>query len=212
MTLAFTLGMTIGYRQTLWMMLGELAGVATVFAATFWSLGWLLRAKSDVVHGTLSGGRRVFTLSICNAFREPAATLETIDALSTRPFQLIALGYITAVSNPKGWAFLLALLPGFINEDTSLPTQFSWMLSIMMLTEFTSMSVYAGGGRWLARRLESTHGMLWAHRIAATLLAGRNMGNLQRAERLSLFNQSLKWSHRPAKMRYDADTCNRLNR
>ena len=42
MTLAFTLGLSIGYKRTLWMMLGELSGVATVFAATFWSLGWLL--------------------------------------------------------------------------------------------------------------------------------------------------------------------------
>jgi hypothetical protein len=30
MTLAFTLGMRFGYRRTLWMMAGELAGVATV--------------------------------------------------------------------------------------------------------------------------------------------------------------------------------------
>ena len=42
MTLAFTLGLSIGYRRTLWMMWGEMAGVATVFGATFWSLGWLL--------------------------------------------------------------------------------------------------------------------------------------------------------------------------
>jgi threonine/homoserine/homoserine lactone efflux protein len=42
MTLAFTLGLSIGYRRTLWMMLGELSGVATVFAVVFWSLGWLL--------------------------------------------------------------------------------------------------------------------------------------------------------------------------
>ena len=42
MTLAFTLGLSIGYQRTLWMMVGELSGVATVFTATFWSLGWLL--------------------------------------------------------------------------------------------------------------------------------------------------------------------------
>ncbi len=39
MTLAFTLGLSIGYKRTLWMMLGELTGVATVFAATFWISG-----------------------------------------------------------------------------------------------------------------------------------------------------------------------------
>ena len=41
MTLAFTLGMTVGYRSALWMMMGELLGVAVVFSATFWSLTWV---------------------------------------------------------------------------------------------------------------------------------------------------------------------------
>ena len=38
MALAFTLGLTVGYRKTLWMMAGELVGLAVVFTATFWSL------------------------------------------------------------------------------------------------------------------------------------------------------------------------------
>ena len=170
MSLAFTLGMTIGYRRTLWMMLGELSGVATVFAATFWSLGWILE-QSPMWFMTLSlfGGGYLLYLSVV-LLQDPSSAIKTIDALSTRPLRLIALGFVTAVSNPKGWAFLLALLPGFINTSAALLTQFAWMLSIMMLTEFISMSVYAGGGRWLAQRLESAKGMLWAHRIAATLL------------------------------------------
>ena len=35
MTLAFTLGLTVGYRRSLWMMTGELAGVSTVITASF---------------------------------------------------------------------------------------------------------------------------------------------------------------------------------
>ena len=33
MTLALTLGMSVGYKRTLWMMIGELAGVAVVSVA-----------------------------------------------------------------------------------------------------------------------------------------------------------------------------------
>ena len=33
MTLALTLGMSVGYKRTLWMMIGELAGVAVVSIA-----------------------------------------------------------------------------------------------------------------------------------------------------------------------------------
>lgn len=32
MSLAMTLGMTVGYKKTLWMMLGELIGVAVVLS------------------------------------------------------------------------------------------------------------------------------------------------------------------------------------
>ena len=153
------------------MMLGELSGVTTVFVATYWSLGWLLE-QDPIWFKALSlfGGGYLLYLSAM-LFRKPATAIEVLEALRTRPLQLIALGYITAVSNPKGWAFLLALLPGFINNDTSLTTQFAWMLWIMMLTEFISMSVYAIGGRWLASRLESPQGMLWVHRTAASFLA-----------------------------------------
>lgn len=38
MTLAMTLGMSIGVRRTLWMMLGELTGVALVAVARQWGL------------------------------------------------------------------------------------------------------------------------------------------------------------------------------
>ena len=89
MSLAFTLGMTIGYRRTLWMMLGELSGVATVFAATFWSLGWILE-QSPVWFMTLSlaGGGYLMYLSVV-IFRDPSSAIKTIDALSTRPLRLI---------------------------------------------------------------------------------------------------------------------------
>ena len=47
MTLAFTLGLSQGYRQTLWMMGGELAGVATVVISCALLLAWI-QSLSDV--------------------------------------------------------------------------------------------------------------------------------------------------------------------
>lgn len=171
MTLAFTLGMTVGYRRTLWMMVGELSGVASVFTATFWSLSWLLD-QSPWLFTALSifGGSYLAYLAV-NLFRAPTESIKKIESLSTKRYQLIALGYVTAVSNPKGWAFLLALLPGFIRPENSMGVQYGWMLLIMMITEFSSMSLYAGGGKWLAARLSDARGQLAAQRTAALLLA-----------------------------------------
>ena len=171
MTLAFTLGMTVGYRRALWMMLGELTGVASVFTATFWSLHWLLD-QSPILFQTLSllGGGYLAYLAF-NLFRAPAESMSKIESLGTNKYQLIALGYVTAVSNPKGWAFLLALLPGFISPESSMTLQYGSMLLIMMMTEFSSMSLYAGGGKWASNRFSTNGGHITTQRVAALLLA-----------------------------------------
>jgi len=170
MTLAFTLGLSIGYRRTLWMMGGELTGVATVFGATFWSLGWLL--SRDVIYFqiiSLIGGTYLLYLAV-RLFNETPEQVEARNLENTRASALALLGFVTAVSNPKGWAFLLALLPGFVAANTPLLPQFVIMLAIMLTTEFFSMTAYATGGQWLAMRLSNTQGLLNANRVAASML------------------------------------------
>ena len=170
MTLAFTLGLSIGYRRTLWMMAGELTGVTTVFAATFWSLGWLL--SRDIIYFqiiSLIGGTYLLYLA-ARLFNETPEQLEARNLENTRASALALLGFVTAVSNPKGWAFLLALLPGFVAADTALLPQFAIMLAIMLTTEFFSMTAYATGGQWLATRLSNSQGLLNANRVAASML------------------------------------------
>ena len=170
MTLAFTLGLSIGYRRTLWMMLGELSGVATVFTATFWSLGWLL--SRDPIYFqivSLFGGAYLLYLAY-QLFRQTPEAMKARNLENTSPMALAILGYITAVSNPKGWAFLIALLPGFVASDGPLFPQFLIMMGIMMTTEFISMTVYATGGQWLASRLSDGSGVINANRIAASML------------------------------------------
>ena len=170
MTLAFTLGLSIGYKRTLWMMLGELSGVATVFAATFWSLGWLL-SRDPVYFQVISfiGGIYLLYLAI-RLFNETPEDLKARRLDETHTGALVLLGYVTAVSNPKGWAFLMALLPGFVQNNAALYPQFVAMLIIMLSTEFIAMTTYATGGQWLAKRLADTKGPMNANRVAATML------------------------------------------
>ena len=170
MTLAFTLGLSIGYKRTLWMMLGELSGVASVFTATFWSLGWLL-SRDPIYFQIISFVGGVYLLYLAfQLFRETPETIESRDLKKTHPMALATLGYVTAVSNPKGWAFLMALLPGFVSSDTELTSQFIIMMGIMLTTEFISLTVYATGGQWLSSRLSSSKGIVNANRVAASML------------------------------------------
>ena len=171
MTLAFTLGLSIGYKRTLWMMLGELTGVAMVFAATFWSLGWLL-TRDPLYFRVISviGGTYLLYLAI-TLFYETPEDLRARRLKETHAGVLILLGFVTAVSNPKGWAFLMALLPGFVQTDAALYPQFVTMLIIMMSTEFIAMTTYATGGQWLAKRQADSQGPMNANRVAATMLS-----------------------------------------
>ena len=170
MTLAFTLGLSIGYKRTLWMMLGELGGVASVFTATFWSLGWLL-SRDPIYFQIISFVGGVYLLYLAfQLFRETPETIESRDLKKTHPMALVILGYVTAVSNPKGWAFLMALLPGFVSSDTELVPQFIIMMGIMLMTEFVSMTAYATGGQWLASRLSNSRGIVNPNRVAASML------------------------------------------
>ena len=171
MTLAFTLGLSIGYRRTLWMMWGEMIGVATVFISTFWGLGWLL--SRDPLYFklfSLIGGAYLLYLSLM-LFRQPPEKLVTKQLGDTSVASLTGLGFVTAISNPKGWAFLIALLPGFVVTESPLAPQFAIMLLIMLSTEFLSMTLYATGGQWLATRLSNDSGLLSVNRIAAGMLA-----------------------------------------
>ena len=89
------------------MMLGELSGVASVFTATFWSLGWLL-SRDPIYFKIVSFVGGVYLLYLAfQLFRETPEAIESRDLKKTHPMALAILGYVTAVSNPKGWALSL---------------------------------------------------------------------------------------------------------
>ena len=107
MTLALTMGMTIGVRRTVWMMMGELVA---------------------------------------------------------------SQGFVTAIANPKGWAFMVALLPPFISLDHAIAPQLSVLVAIILVTELICMTLYATGGRSLRHFLEKSGNVRILNRIAGTLM------------------------------------------
>ena len=170
MTLAFTLGLSIGYRRTLPMMLGELLGVALVVTATVLLLAWLLALEPHYFQGlSLIGAGYLLWIAwqLWHA-QEHFAAGDKSETL--RPWALLLLGFTTAVMNPKGWAFMIALLPGFIVATKPIAPQLTVLLAVMMITEFLSMSLYAGGGRWLRGLLKHDHNLLLLNRIAAVMM------------------------------------------
>ena len=170
MTLAFTVGLSQGYRHTLWMMWGELAGVATVVVTCVVLLAWIqVLPKAYFTLLALIGGTYLLWVAY-RLWTAPARFEQGEGRPRVTPAALLALGYTTAVMNPKGWGFMIALLPGFMSSDTAVPQQLMVFLGVILPSEFLSMSLYASGGSGLRRLLTSEKHLAMLNKLAAVLM------------------------------------------
>ncbi|WP_205576932.1 LysE family translocator [Photobacterium salinisoli] len=173
MTLAMTLGMSIGVKRALWMMMGELLGVALVAIAAVMGVATVMLNYPQLFSALKwVGGAYLFWLGI-NMWRnrgKMSLNLETPTV--TQRGQLISQGFITAIANPKGWAFMISLLPPFINIDLPMAPQMAGLLTIILMTEFVALLVYANGGKSLRLFLTKGDNLQYLNRIAGTLMMG----------------------------------------
>ena len=170
MTLAFTLGLSQGYRRTLWMMWGELAGVATVVSTCVLLLAWI-QSLSEVYFALLAlvGGSYLLWIAY-RLWTQPARFAGAEDQPHLSPGALLILGYVTAVMNPKGWVFMIALLPGFMSVEYSTPQQLAAFMGVMLPSEFLAMTLYATGGSGLRRFLTTDLQLRRLNKISAFLI------------------------------------------
>ena len=175
MTLALSLGMTIGVRRTLWMMAGELIGVAVVALATLAGVATVMLAHPEIfVVFKLVGGAYLAFLGIQLWKSRGAMAIKQGTSrpdLMTRT-QLATQGFVTAIANPKGWAFFLALLPPFIDYQLPITNQIIILLSLILIIEFICLMAYASGGRLLGGFLKKRSNVNLINRIAGSLIIG----------------------------------------
>lgn len=174
MTLAMTLGMTIGVKRSLWMMLGELTGVGLV--ALLSSIGvaaLLLNYPTFFVLFKYAGGAYLAYLGVQMWLSRGKMAIKTEE--NTCPasvFELISQGFVTAIANPKGWAFFVALLPPFLQADEPLGQQLFSLITVILALEFCCLLIYASGGRTLRSLLLKSGNVRIMNRIAGSLMLG----------------------------------------
>lgn len=175
MTLAMVLGMTQGVKRTLWMMIGELLGVGLVAAAAGAGVAALMLRQPEIfVLFKWVGGAYLGYLGVMMwRSRGRMAIPNELDAgPPASPMQLAIQGFVTAVANPKGWAFFMVLLPPFLDSSRPLPGQLMLLISVILSIEFASMLVYATGGKSLRNVLGKSGNVRLLNRIAGTLMIG----------------------------------------
>ncbi|MGS0676988.1 LysE family translocator [Shewanella sp. 30m-9] len=174
MTLAMTLGMSIGFRRTLWMMLGELVGVALVAVAAVMGVASIMLNYPELFSILKWAGGLYLVYIGINMWRSRGkmAIVEGQQTSSVSNLELISQGFFTAIANPKGWAFMVSLLPPFISVEREVAPQLLALVSIILFTELTSMMAYAAGGKSLRIFLSRGDNIKWMNRIAGSLMIG----------------------------------------
>ncbi|MFD2166607.1 LysE family translocator [Thalassotalea euphylliae] len=173
MTLAMTLGMSVGIRRTLYMMVGELLGVALVAIAAVIGVASVMLKYPDIFAALKwVGGAYLCFLGYQMWLSRGKMVIDTETQSEVGRVALFSQGLITAISNPKGWGFMIALLPPFINTENDMLPQMVIILLVITLSEFLCMMIYASGGKTLRLFLAKGDSVKLMNRISGTLMIG----------------------------------------
>ena len=173
MTLSLTLGIAIGVRKTLWMMAGELLGVGIVSTAAVVGVAAFMLEYPDLFRAlTYAGAAYLFYVGwrMWQASETDLLVANADKSRSTGRGALALQGFLTAVANPKGWAFSLSLLPPFIDYNASLGQQLTVLLSLIIAIEFLCLLAYASGGQALRHYLQNSGAVQLVNRVAGSLI------------------------------------------
>ena len=171
MTLAMTLGLKVGLRRTMWMMLGEVFGVALVaVSAVMGVAAIMLNYPAMFTWFKWIGGLYLMYLGCKMFWSNSHLSLDAETQLVVSRYALISQGFVTAIANPKGWAFMLSILPPFIDASKSISLQLITLVAIIMLSEFICMLIYATGGKGLKTLLNKGNNIRWMNGISGSLL------------------------------------------
>ncbi|CAG9295574.1 LysE family translocator [Celerinatantimonas diazotrophica] len=174
MTLSMTLGMTIGIKRTLWMMIGELIGVGIVAVTAVVGVAAIMLNYPHLFHILkYLGGAYLLYLGI-QMWRSRSKLSLAQSQGNVKPQSRKALafqGLITAIANPKGWAFMVSLLPPFIDVNEPAAPQLMLLVAMILCIEFTCLIIYASGGKTLGYYLAHSGKLKWLNRISGALMA-----------------------------------------
>jgi homoserine/homoserine lactone efflux protein len=173
MTLAMTLGMSQGVRRTFWMMWGEMLGVALVAILAVCGVAAIMLQFPTLLQWFKVIGAAYLGyigLQMWRAKGKLALPQQGEIRLLMARRTLFSQGFITAVSNPKGWAFHMALLPPFIDTELAFWPQLLVLVAIILLLEFGSMLLYASGGKALALFFGQASRVQYLNRTGASLM------------------------------------------
>ena len=173
-------GVNHGFARGYWLTLGLVTGIVTQLAIVGVGLGALMAASQAAFVAVKSLGVAYLLWLGIQQWRAPVRTVQAIDAERTRVSRrsLILRGWGLNAVNPKGTAFMLAVVPQFIDPARPLALQYAVIGATLVFTDLVVMAGYTAlASRVLAvlksprqvRTMNRLFGSLFV--VAAALLA-----------------------------------------
>ena len=174
MTLSLSMGMSIGLKKTFYMMYGELIGVGLVAGSSVIGVATImLKYPSIFLVLKYGGGAYLIYLGIQMWLSRGKMAINLDECNYNISKRNLALqGFITAIANPKGWAFFIALLPPFIDENLPMPSQLIVLIFMILILEFTCLIIYATGGKTLRKLLQKSSNVRVINKVAGSMMMG----------------------------------------
>lgn len=174
MTLSLSMGMSIGLKKTFYMMYGELIGVGLVATSSVIGVATImLKYPSIFLVLKYGGGAYLIYLGIQMWLSRGKMALNLDECSFNISKKSLAIqGFVTAIANPKGWAFFIALLPPFIDESLPMVSQLAVLIFIILSLEFICLIIYASGGKTLRKLLQNSSNVRLINKIAGLMMMG----------------------------------------
>jgi homoserine/homoserine lactone efflux protein len=182
---AMTCGLNEGFKRSLPGLVGLVLGVWTSLSLVGVGLGAVL-ASSPYAFTVLKwlGVAYLAYLGI-KQWRAPGVPLSerSESAPARSAWQIFIKGWAVNATNPKGYVFLLAVLPQFIDSSKPLLVQYLVIALTFALTEFVVMMGYAALASRLLHYFRTTAQMKMLNRVFGGLFvaAAAALGTFRRA-------------------------------
>lgn len=156
MTYVMSVGMSLGYKHSFFVMAGQLLAIAFVSFSCMLGVGAVLHHFEYAFKAlNIIAGLYMLYLGVMLFFGKGELSITKVSNLPSKK-QMFINGFIVSVSNPKAWIFFSALLPTFLDKDAPFSiTRMCVITASLVFVEFLALNIYAIGGAMLKKFLQT---------------------------------------------------------
>ena len=151
MILALSFGLNVGWKKSIFLILGQNVAIAILSLICGLGLGFLMIKFPNVFYVfKICGGIYILFLSF-KIYRDSGKiNLQKVRSNITKK-ELFSQGFLISFTNPKAGIFIGSLLPKFLGSSHTLSVSLGILIAIIVAVEFCCLNLYALGGAFMKK-------------------------------------------------------------